>query len=268
MRAIAPRRDARFNAMSQSRRKSAQGGGHRGGLRNGGRNGGTKSGGSIWPYLLLILIGLAGWYYVHHQRSVRRNLRTATRTFESGRVAPSRHGRQRGGEGHIAGCGTERWAVKTLMDPDASAISTTPIDTSIENLVAIPRPVASTIPEDGRNPIEEKVYRVHARLLRYKLETDNDIHIVLGSIQDPRVTMVAEIPAGSCTTNQDYGPLFDELRQDLSLRFGPPTPRFHQLPRNTRVVVTGVGFFDFLHGQSGMASNGLELHPVLHLSVQ
>lgn len=167
----------------------------------------------------------------------------------------------------MAGCGTERWAVKTLMDPDASAINTTPVDTTIEDLVAIPRPASSTIPEDGRNAVEKKVYRVHARLLRYKLEDDQDIHIVLGSIRDPRVTMVAEIPAGSCTTNQDYGPLFDELRQDLSLRFGRPGPRFRQLPRNTRVVVTGVGFFDFLHGQSGMAHNGLELHPVIGLTV-
>jgi len=28
-------------------------------------------------------------------------------------------------------------------------------------------------------------------------------------------------------------------------------------------TVTGVGFFDFLHGQTGVAPNGIELHPVI-----
>ena len=34
------------------------------------------------------------------------------------------------------------------------------------------------------------------------------------------------------------------------------------------VVVTGVGFFDFLHGQAGAAPNGIELHPVLKVEVE
>lgn len=28
-------------------------------------------------------------------------------------------------------------------------------------------------------------------------------------------------------------------------------------------AASGVGFFDFLHGQTGVAPNGIELHPVL-----
>jgi hypothetical protein len=30
-----------------------------------------------------------------------------------------------------------------------------------------------------------------------------------------------------------------------------------------RAQITGVAFFDFLHGQTGVAPNGIELHPVL-----
>jgi hypothetical protein len=30
-----------------------------------------------------------------------------------------------------------------------------------------------------------------------------------------------------------------------------------------RARVTGVALFDFLHGQTGVARNGIELHPVL-----
>jgi hypothetical protein len=34
---------------------------------------------------------------------------------------------------------------------------------------------------------------------------------------------------------------------------------------NRKVVVRGIGFFDFFHGQTGMAPNDLELHPVVAL---
>lgn len=33
-----------------------------------------------------------------------------------------------------------------------------------------------------------------------------------------------------------------------------------------RLRVTGVGFYDKIHGQSGVARNGIELHPVLALT--
>jgi hypothetical protein len=31
------------------------------------------------------------------------------------------------------------------------------------------------------------------------------------------------------------------------------------------VRITGVGFFDYIHGQHGVAPNGVELHPVLNV---
>ena len=44
----------------------------------------------------------------------------------------------------------------------------------------------------------------------------------------------------------------------------PSSSSFHQLQGTA--TVTGVGFFDILHGQTGVAPNGIELHPVLRLS--
>ena len=38
-----------------------------------------------------------------------------------------------------------------------------------------------------------------------------------------------------------------------------------QLARNYGVRVTGVVYFDRLHGQTGVAPNGVELHPVLSI---
>src|SRR5207247_8711702 len=36
--------------------------------------------------------------------------------------------------------------------------------------------------------------------------------------------------------------------------------------KTANVPVTGVGFFDFLHGQTGVAPNGIELHPLLDIA--
>ena len=33
-----------------------------------------------------------------------------------------------------------------------------------------------------------------------------------------------------------------------------------------KATIRGVGFFDFLHGQTGVAPNGIELHPVLRFT--
>jgi hypothetical protein len=39
--------------------------------------------------------------------------------------------------------------------------------------------------------------------------------------------------------------------------------RAHTRPRLPQCEVTGVAFFDFNHGQTGVAPNAIELHPIL-----
>lgn len=34
-------------------------------------------------------------------------------------------------------------------------------------------------------------------------------------------------------------------------------------PEPGKATIRGIGFFDFLHGQTGVAPNGIELYPVL-----
>jgi len=43
---------------------------------------------------------------------------------------------------------------------------------------------------------------------------------------------------------------------------GTPPSHFFRIIRGL-ATVTGVGFFDFWHGQRGVAPNAIELHPVL-----
>jgi hypothetical protein len=59
---------------------------------------------------------------------------------------------------------------------------------------ALPAP---TLPADNitRLPSERQAYRVTATLVKYKLETDQDIHIVLAG---GGKTMIAEMPSANC----------------------------------------------------------------------
>jgi len=54
-------------------------------------------------------------------------------------------------------------------------------------------------------------------------------------------------------------------RQAFVAICGKPSSSFKSC--SARVEITGVGFFDFLHGQTGVAPNGIELHPVLAIKV-
>src|SRR5438046_6834623 len=108
-------------------------------------------------------------------------------------------------------------------------------------------------------PIETQTYKVRARLISYKLEQDGDFHIVIADVEDPGKTMIAEIPspdcAGACASAH-----VEEFRRARAVIM-----EISNQASSVSVVVTGVGFFDFLHGQTGAAPNGIELHPVLKI---
>lgn len=156
-------------------------------------------------------------------------------------------------------CGVERWSVKTGTDADAGLInlqSTT--QTTIAALTALPAP--STLPSNNRiQPTETTVYQLQDTLTEYKLETDSDYHLVLSD--GAGKTMIVEIPDPACVGSSS--PLLSQIknaRSEFDARY-TPTDIFQTA--NVPVTVTGVGFFDFLHGQTGVAPNGIELHAVL-----
>jgi hypothetical protein len=164
-----------------------------------------------------------------------------------------------------AQCGTERWPVKTLQDPSARMIHFAPQETTVHALRE-PQP-----PPDLRkiNPMlrleqEKQVYTVRALLIGFKRESDSDYHLVLADPVDRNKTMIAEIPSVACAAKQ-YGARFEAAAKLIeSIHHG--TPKFYTLPEPVLVTVTGVFFFDFIHGQTGVAPNGAELHPVLEIS--
>ena len=158
-------------------------------------------------------------------------------------------------------CGTERWLVKTLSDPDRERVRMQPVDATVEELVALQRPalLSSVARADS---VEVTVYRVEARLLALFGEADGDYHLVLASPRDLSITMIAEVPdpgcAGACASGN--AEVYARVRLKLMDRLNSPQSEARPLIR-----VTGVGFFDYLHGQRGIAPNGIELHPVLEV---
>ena len=159
-----------------------------------------------------------------------------------------------------ASCGIERWAVKTGTDPGASKVDQTSVPASVAQLVAMPAP---------RNPVarvaptEDTTYQVSATLTEFKTEADNDYHLVLSS--GPK-TMIAEIPSPACVTGGALQSGIANARAEFDARLMSSPGQFQKV--NVPVTVTGVGFFDRIHGQTGVAPNGIELHPVLDIQFQ
>ncbi|HTZ42823.1 MAG TPA: putative Ig domain-containing protein [Jatrophihabitans sp.] len=153
-------------------------------------------------------------------------------------------------------CGVERWSVKTGTDADAGKItlgSTT--TTTIAALGALTAP--SSLPANNRvSPTETTVYKVSATLSQYKLEADSDYHLVLTDSSGH--TMIAEIPDPVCVGSGSV--LTSRIKNARSEFDAKYTATGSFQTANVPVTVTGVGFFDFDHGQTGVAPNAIELH--------
>src|SRR5262245_59120950 len=75
--------------------------------------------------------------------------------------------------------------------------------------------------------------------------------------------MIVEIPSPTCVgAGSPFFAGIQNARSEFDARFHATTS-FQTA--NIPVQVKGVGMFDFLHGQTGVAPNGIELHPVLDI---
>jgi hypothetical protein len=157
-------------------------------------------------------------------------------------------------------CGVERWSVKTGTDTTTNLVNLTPQDTTIASMRALAMP--ASIPSTTRvpNSAETQAWRISATLTLFKAETDSDFHLVLS---DPSgLTMIAEIPSPSCDAGSVWSTQIAHSRSAFTAKF---TPSSSFQTANVPVIVTGVGMFDFAHGQTGAAPNQIELHPVLDI---
>jgi len=159
-------------------------------------------------------------------------------------------------------CGTVRWKVKIGIDKDAQSINLDKSHhTTIRTLIR-KKPLGHPPSSSRVKPTEITIFDVTATMTDYRRSPDDhDYHIVLDDGNGR--TMIAEIPDPSCV--RDRGPLASGIknaRQQFDAEYSV-TGKFKQA--NRRVKVTGVGFYDHIHGQRGVAPNGIELHPVINI---
>ena len=156
--------------------------------------------------------------------------------------------------------GVDHWEMKVLADDQGHEIDFTPVKTTLHKLVASP----TLKSKDGqpRQPIEMKTYTIECHIEKFLYEDDGDIHLVL---KDSGRTMIGEIPF----------PYFPEAdASGFKRKFIKVRKQFHQLTDTDRswskktFLVTGVGFVDFPHDQTGHADNNLELHPILSITLK
>ena len=128
------------------------------------------------------------------------------------------------------------------------------------------KPAPTTLGTTRIAPVELTTYRIRARLVEFKLEADSDVHLV---IADPATgaTMIAELPAASClgSTIASVRKKITTARTALITACGTPSSS-HFTHVTGMATITGVGFWDFKHGQAGVAPNAIELQPVMEFS--
>lgn len=160
----------------------------------------------------------------------------------------------------VLACGKERWPVKVGTDGDAAKVITTPRLASVKILGDIPAPPNPNRKKDSRYPLEFKTYTVNGTVTLVRAEEDGDYHVV---IRDAGRTMIVEFPSPGCAEGSAFFQEIASARKAIESKMGGSLSHGRGIEPGWKVRVTGVGFFDVKHGQTGVAPNGAELHPVL-----
>jgi hypothetical protein len=162
---------------------------------------------------------------------------------------------------HAVDCGVERWPEKTLSDPFASKVKLTPRPETVNVL----RHLTKVVGIGGQRGLgtERTTFRVKARLVGIKQESDSDFHLVIADLVTGK-TMIAEFPNQSCDlgAKATLRTRMEKARVAVADACGfAPSSSYRHI--SGTATITGVGFFDFPHHQTGHAPNDMELHPVL-----
>jgi len=158
-------------------------------------------------------------------------------------------------------CPVERGPVKEGADADRAKVATSVTYSSIRTLVGKAKP--SSYPTNSRiGPVELRTYQLsNVHIRQYKIETDGDIHLVIKDASGHH--MIAEIPYNACVPSRS--PWKTRIAAARSGFVGRYKLSTGWLYINRVVSLRGLAMFDPLHGQTGVAANGIELHPVFRI---
>jgi len=189
---------------------------------------------------------------------------------------------------HSQTCGgTERWQVKVGTDSGSGSVQLqSVIPTTVQDAIQLPQPhLPPQSDNDTRLPEETHVYKVSGHLAQFKQEgNDNDYHLVVtddtlqftndGAHRGPGHSLIAEIPDPNCIPGKHGNPsVASTFISQITCTRGKMDAKFPNADKSGNfndtsgipVTITGIGFFDRAHGQTGRASNNLEIHPILDI---
>jgi hypothetical protein len=187
-------------------------------------------------------------------------------------------------------CGVERWDVKTGTDPGALSIALEPRAgagagagaATVAELRLLPAPglLEAHSPRQAEERIVRQLADVRLVCVKYEREGDRDLHLVVEQRDDEVVepsadhgckllhdpapslhTMIVEVPDPECLPSNH--PWRERIARVRALVQSETHPEERARRVNRVVSLRGLAFFDILHGQLGVAPNGIELHPVL-----
>jgi len=214
------------------------------------RNRGRYAGGIAAGVIAASAGGVGGYVMGHHKAPP-----PATATGETVPAGSEGTGPATGG-GH---CGVERWDVKTGTDAGSQSVNLDVLQPT--TVAAMDGLRAPSNPTARVQATETTEFQIKATMSGFKQEGDSDYHIV---ITDGQKTMIVEIPSPNCvSTLSPFRSRIVQARAEFDARF-TASPQFQTV--SIPVTVTGIGFFDRIHGQTGVAPNGVELHPVLDIA--
>lgn len=145
----------------------------------------------------------------------------------------------------LTGGKSTRRDVKTAIDADAAKISTTPTDTTVEDIAAQKAPAGSEL--GGRvAPFETSTWRVKAKLASVKLMKDGDYYLVMKGGKGGE--SVVEVPDPKDCQGSPLLPQITAARKQLDDRYHPTTT-LKEL--HDDATVTGVGFMGFGSKKTG-----------------
>lgn len=164
----------------------------------------------------------------------------------------------------------DRWLIKTASDAEAQEIDAKASVSTVEKLLAIPRPL--DMPLDGSNPFfqqhrarpaETTAFRVEADVIDCRLMPDGDYRVTVRGVSGR--TMVLEMPNPGpefVDPKSKFAGQIKAAREQFSAKFKPETTS-QTLTGHARI--TGIGYFGRVYGNRKAEGNLIQLHPVLNI---
>jgi hypothetical protein len=149
----------------------------------------------------------------------------------------------------------ENWPFKIGTDAEVDAVDLRPVPTTIDALRAVTNPGR---PRRRVRPVEVTTFILRdVELREFQRAPDGDVHMVLAD--EHGHTMIAEAAPPFCTdAGSPWRPRITAVRRIVDREI---PMAFLGWPRRT-ISLAGVGYLDTIHGQPGVAPNGIEVHPI------